>query len=56
MTYSIFAVDANALSTSGCSAYTYTLGGFLPYLRAPWYQFSEQANDDFATNGKLMTL
>ncbi|KAM3075170.1 alpha,alpha-trehalase ath1 [Clarireedia jacksonii] len=51
MTYSIFAIDANALSQSGCSAYTYTLNGFLPYLRAPWYQFSEQAVDDITTNG-----
>ena len=51
MTYSVFAVDANALSPSGCSAYTYTLNGFLPYLRAPWYQFSEQAVDNVALNG-----
>jgi hypothetical protein len=51
MTYSVFAVDANALSPSGCSAYTYTLNGFLPYLRAPWYQFSEQAVDDITLNG-----
>jgi hypothetical protein len=51
MTYSVFTVDANALSPSGCSAYTYTLNGFLPYLRAPWFQFSEQAVDDVALNG-----
>jgi hypothetical protein len=51
MTYSVFAVDANALSPSGCSAYTYTLNGFLPYLRAPWFQFSEQAVDNTALNG-----
>jgi len=51
MTYSAFAVDANALSPSGCSAYTYTLNGFLPYLREPWYQFSEQAVDDVSLNG-----
>jgi len=51
MTYSVFAVDANALSPSGCSAYTYTLNGFLPYLRAPWFQFSEQAVDDITLNG-----
>ncbi|KAH8602180.1 glycoside hydrolase family 65 protein [Bisporella sp. PMI_857] len=51
MTYSIFAINANALSPSGCSAHTYTLNGFLPYLRAPWYQFSEQAVDDINLNG-----
>jgi hypothetical protein len=51
MTYSVFAVDANTLSPSGCAAYTYTLNGFLPYLREPWYQFSEQAVDDVSKNG-----
>lgn len=53
MTYSVFAVDANALSPSGCAAYTYTLNAFLPYLRAPWYQFSEQQDDDVTTNGQF---
>ncbi|RDL37525.1 putative ATH1 Acid trehalase, vacuolar [Venustampulla echinocandica] len=51
MTYSIFAINANALSPSGCSAYSYTLNGFLPYLRAPWFQFSEQEVDDVSING-----
>ncbi|RDW79799.1 putative ATH1 acid trehalase [Coleophoma cylindrospora] len=51
MTYSVFAVDANALSPSGCSAYTYALNGLSPYLRAPWYQFSEQAVDNVELNG-----
>lgn len=51
MTYSIYAIAANEVSPSGCSANTYTLNGVLPYLRAPWYQFSEQEVDDFATNG-----
>lgn len=51
MTYSIFAVNANTLSPSGCSAYTYALNGFLPYLRAPFFQFSEQAVDDTEMNG-----
>lgn len=51
MTYSIYAIVANEVSPSGCSAYTYTLNGMLPYLRAPWYQFSEQEVDDVSTNG-----
>jgi hypothetical protein len=51
MTYSVFAIDANTLSQSGCSAYTYALNGFLPYLREPWYQFSEQAVDNVNLNG-----
>lgn len=51
MTYSIYAIAANEVSPSGCSANTYTLNGVIPYLRAPWYQFSEQEVDDFDTNG-----
>jgi len=51
MTYSIFAINAISLSPSGSSAYTYLLNGFLPYLRGPFFQFSEQAVDDVALNG-----
>ncbi|KAG9239654.1 glycoside hydrolase family 65 protein [Amylocarpus encephaloides] len=51
MTYSIFTIGANALSQSGCSPYTYALGGSLPYLRAPFFQFSEQNDDNLLTNG-----
>jgi len=51
MTYSIFAIAANTISASGCAAYTFTLHGFLPYLRAPFYQFSEQNDDNVHTNG-----
>ena len=52
MTYSIHAIVANAISPSGCAAYTYTLNGILPYLRAPWFQFSEQNDDNVITNGR----
>ncbi|EKD13683.1 uncharacterized protein L3040_005693 [Drepanopeziza brunnea f. sp. 'multigermtubi'] len=51
MTYSIFAANANGLSPSGCSSFTYALAGTIPYLRAPFYQFSEQVDDDPTTNG-----
>ncbi|KYK57412.1 putative acid trehalase protein [Drechmeria coniospora] len=51
MTFSAFAIDANAVSPSGCAAYTYTLKALLPYLRGPWYQFSEQQVDDPSKNG-----
>ncbi|UNI19507.1 Alpha,alpha-trehalase [Purpureocillium takamizusanense] len=51
MTFSAFAAAANEVSPSGCAAYTYTLKGFLPYLRGPWYQFSEQQIDDPTING-----
>lgn len=51
MTYSVFAINEATMGGGGCSAYTYTLNGIVTYLRAPWYQFSEQANDDYETNG-----
>lgn len=51
MTYSIFAIGANALSQSGCSAHTYTLNALTPYLRAPFFLFSEQVVDDPTING-----
>ncbi|KAF2158132.1 carbohydrate-binding module family 32 protein [Myriangium duriaei CBS 260.36] len=51
MTFSLYSISANALSPSGCSAYTYGLQGFQPYARAPWYQFSEQQDDNYYTNG-----
>ncbi|KAE9402984.1 family 65 glycoside hydrolase [Gymnopus androsaceus JB14] len=51
MTYSIFSIDASQLSTTGCAAYTYLLAASQPYFRIPFYQFSEQTSDIFATNG-----
>ena len=51
MTYSLYSISANALSPSGCAAYTFALNGFKPYTRAPWYQFSEQQVDNFDLNG-----
>ena len=61
MTYSILSIVANTVSQSGCSAYTYSLGSFQPYTRAPWYQFSEQLIDavssilSTATSVKMLT-
>ena len=51
MTYAIFSIIANEVSPSGCSAYTYQQYSENPYVRAPWFQFSEQLIDDFTTNG-----
>ena len=51
MTYGVFAIVANEASPSGCSSYTYDLYGSTPYLRGPWFQFSEQLIDDYAANG-----
>lgn len=44
MTYSSFAVVANEVSPSGCSSSTYNLYSASPYVRAPWYQYSEHVN------------
>lgn len=51
MTYSSFAVVANEVSPSGCSSFTYDLYSSSPYVRAPWYQYSEQLLDNVEANG-----
>ncbi len=51
MTYAIFSIVANEVSPSGCSAYTYQQYSEQPYVRAPWFQFSEQLLDNFEING-----
>ena len=50
MTYAIFSIVANSISPSGCAAYTYAQYSSSPYLRAPYFQFSEQVTDDWASN------
>jgi hypothetical protein len=51
MTHAISAIAMNRIATSGCSAFTRHIKAQLPHLRAPWYQMSEQANDDQNSNG-----
>lgn len=51
MTYGVFSIVANAFSPSGCSAYTYDVYASHPYIRAPWFQYSEQLLDDYTANG-----
>lgn len=51
MTWAIFSIVANEVSRSGCSAYTYAQYSFDPYVRAPFYQMSEQMVDDPSING-----
>jgi hypothetical protein len=41
MTDAIHSIDASALNASGCSAYTYMLRSYEPFLRAPYDQFAE---------------
>lgn len=45
MTWSMFAISQAQLQEQGCAAYTYLLHGSEPYIRAPFYQFSEQRSD-----------
>jgi trehalose/maltose hydrolase-like predicted phosphorylase len=51
MTYAAFSIVANEISPSGCSSYTYDTYSSQPYIRAPWFQFSEQLIDNFYING-----
>jgi hypothetical protein len=51
MTYAIAAIAENRVAKSGCAAVTFDMQARLPYIRAPWYQFSEQALDDSNENG-----
>ncbi|KAG8166790.1 hypothetical protein KVR01_002479 [Diaporthe batatas] len=46
MTWSVYAIVANSLATSGCAFWTYLVKSFQPYIRGPWYQYSEQADDE----------
>lgn len=51
MTYGVFSIVANAISPSGCASFTYDIYGSQPYIRGPWFQFSEQLLDNFEANG-----
>lgn len=46
MTWSLYAIAANSLATSGCAFWSYLVKSFQPYLRGPWYQYSEQQDDN----------
>ncbi|KAL8397625.1 hypothetical protein RB594_004363 [Gaeumannomyces avenae] len=45
MTWGMYAVAANTLAQSGCAFWTFLVKSFDPYLRMPWYQYSEQQDD-----------
>ncbi|KAJ6019886.1 hypothetical protein N7499_002973 [Penicillium canescens] len=51
MAWAIFSIVANEMSPSGCSAFTYGQYSYKPYVRAPFFQMSEQLIDDAAING-----
>lgn len=50
MTWSMFAINEAQLQEQGCAAYTYLQRGSHPYIRAPFFQLSEQVSDDWHTN------
>ena len=52
MTFAIFSIAASEIDPSGCSCYTYDQYSWSPYLRAPWFLFSEQLIDDYDENGR----
>ena len=49
MTDAIHSIDASALNAPGCSAYTYLLRSYEPFLRAPFSQFAETPEDKWTT-------
>ncbi|QDS75376.1 hypothetical protein FKW77_002523 [Venturia effusa] len=51
MTYGVYSIVANEISPSGCSSYTYNLYGSFPYIREPWFEYSEQTLDNYNANG-----
>lgn len=52
MTYPVFVASAAGMLNHGSSSQSYLYKSLLPYLRAPFAQFSEQSDDNFMTNGK----
>ncbi|CAR28837.1 ZYRO0F13090p [Zygosaccharomyces rouxii] len=52
MTYPVFVAAAAGILNHGSSSQSYLYKSLLPYLRAPFAQFSEQSDDNFLTNGK----
>lgn len=51
MTFPVFTIAAAKLLNRGCSVHSYLQKSVLPYIRAPFGQFSEQADDNILTNG-----
>ncbi|KAF8246310.1 hypothetical protein K440DRAFT_553753 [Wilcoxina mikolae CBS 423.85] len=51
MTWAMFAIGALNLSPHGCASWTYFIYASQPYLREPYFQFSEQILDDIYANG-----
>lgn len=51
MSWAIYANSALDLSPHGCASFSYMLLAYQPYLREPYYQYSEQVLDNVLANG-----
>lgn len=51
MTWSMHSISEAELQTDGCATYTYLLYSVVPYIRLPFFQFSELIEDDASKNG-----
>ena len=51
MTWSAHSISESQLQASGCASYTYLLYSSKPYIRSPFFQFSELLIDDASING-----
>lgn len=51
MTFPIFTIASSKLLNYGCSSQSYLKKSIIPYIRSPFAQFSEQADDNILTNG-----
>lgn len=51
MTWSTHSISEAQLQIAGCAAYTYLLYSIVPYVRPPFFQFSELIEDDASKNG-----
>ncbi|CEP25169.1 ATH1 [Cyberlindnera jadinii] len=51
MTFPVFSMASRRLISYGCSSQSYLQKSVLPYVRLPFAQFSEQADDNVLTNG-----
>jgi hypothetical protein len=51
MTWSMHSISEAQLQTDGCATYTYLLYSVVPYMRLPFFQFSELFEDDASKNG-----
>ncbi|CCH61003.1 hypothetical protein TBLA_0D05090 [Henningerozyma blattae CBS 6284] len=52
MTFPVFVAAASSLLNHGTSSESYLYKSVIPFLRGPFAQFSEQADDDFMKNGE----